>query len=74
MRTAEKYPIVYYVNLFYVILIPVVLGGMALIISTDVYRRIRTRGKPAHAEAPPVEEAAKDVEQKPSEAKTDEKE
>ncbi len=69
-----KYPLVYYVNLFYVILIPVVLGGMAMIISTDVYRRIRTRGKPTHFEEPPVEEAAKEAPQTPSEAKTDEKE
>lgn len=69
-----KYPLVYYVNLFYVILIPVVLGGMALIISTDVYRRIRTRGKPVHPETPPVEETTKAVESKPAEAQTDEKE
>jgi len=47
----DKYPLVYYVNLVYMILIPVVLGGMALVIATDVYRRIRTRGKPAHAAA-----------------------
>jgi len=46
----EKAPLVYYVNLVYTILIPVVLGGMALIILTDIYRRLRMRGKPAHAE------------------------
>lgn len=46
-----KYPLVYYVNLFYVILIPVVLGGMALIIATDIYHKLRTRGKQAHASA-----------------------
>jgi hypothetical protein len=45
----DKAPLVYYVNLVYWILIPVVLGGMALIILTDIYRRIRTRGKPAHS-------------------------
>jgi hypothetical protein len=32
-------------------LIPAVLGGMALIILTDIYRRLRMRGKPAHAAA-----------------------
>ncbi|MDO8972220.1 MAG: hypothetical protein Q7U74_16110, partial [Saprospiraceae bacterium] len=45
----DKAPLVYYVNLFYLILIPGVLGGMALVIFTDIYRRIRSRGKPAHA-------------------------
>ena len=46
----DKYPLVYYVNLFYMILIPVALGGLALIIVTDIYRKIRTRGKPVHSE------------------------
>ncbi len=36
----DKYPVVYYVDLFYKILIPGALGFMALIIATDVYRRI----------------------------------
>ncbi len=36
----EKYPLVYYVNLFYQILIPVVLGGMAVFVASDVYRRV----------------------------------
>jgi cytochrome c553 len=48
----DKYPLVYYVNLFYVILIPVVLGGMVLYIATDLYRRLvlnrrAAGGKPA---------------------------
>ena len=47
----DKAPLVYYVNLVYMILIPVVLGGMALVILTDIYRRVRSRGKPAHAES-----------------------
>lgn len=50
-----KYPLVYYVNMFYTILIPVVLGGMALIIATDIFRKLRMRGKPAHAVAKPSE-------------------
>ena len=36
----EQYPLVYYVNLFYQILIPVVLGGMAVFVASDVYRRV----------------------------------
>ena len=45
----QKYALVYYVNLFYMILIPGVLAGMALIIATDIYKRIRTRGKSDHS-------------------------
>ena len=36
----EKYPLVYYVGLFYNILIPTVLGGMAIFIASDVYRKV----------------------------------
>lgn len=39
----EKFPIVYYVDLFYKILIPVVLGGMAVFVLADVYFRVRRR-------------------------------
>ncbi len=41
----EHYPIVYYVNLFYKIFIPAVLGGMIFFVLTDVYRRIVNRMK-----------------------------
>lgn len=41
----EHYPIVYYVDLFYKIFIPAVLGGMILFILTDIYRRIVNRIK-----------------------------
>jgi hypothetical protein len=34
----EKYPLVYYVDLFYKIFIPMVLGGMALLVTLDVSR------------------------------------
>ena len=47
----DKAPLVYYVNLFYMIFIPLVLGGMALVILTDIYRKIRTRGKPDRTQA-----------------------
>jgi hypothetical protein len=41
MPDKDTYPLVYYVDLFYRILIPTVLGGMAIFIAADVYRRIR---------------------------------
>lgn len=40
-----KWPLVYYVNLFYKFFIPTVLGGMILFVLTDIYRRIIARGK-----------------------------
>lgn len=43
----EHYPIVYYVNLFYKIFIPLVLGGMSFFVLTDIYRRFVNRGKGA---------------------------
>ncbi len=39
----EQYSVVYYINLFYTILIPLVIGGMLLFVLTDVYRRLRNR-------------------------------
>ena len=41
----ENFPLVYYVNLFYKFMIPGVLGGMALYILTDIYRRFIARKK-----------------------------
>jgi predicted PurR-regulated permease PerM len=35
--------LVYFVNLFYKIFIPLVLGGMILFVLTDVYRRFIVR-------------------------------
>jgi hypothetical protein len=35
----DHFPIVYFVNLFYQILIPALVGGFALFIGTDVVRR-----------------------------------
>lgn len=40
-----NYPLVYYVNLFYKIFIPLVLGGMSVYVLTDVYRRFIARRK-----------------------------
>jgi hypothetical protein len=36
-------PLVYYVNLFYMLFIPVVLGGMGLLVVLDVSKRVRDR-------------------------------
>jgi hypothetical protein len=38
----EKYPLVYYVNLFYKIFIPGVLGGMAILVLLDINKKLRT--------------------------------
>ena len=40
-----KYPIVYYVNLFYTIFIPTVIGGMLIYVLSDVARRLIERRK-----------------------------
>jgi hypothetical protein len=42
----DKYPLVYYVNLFYKFLIPTVLGGMAVLVASDVFRKVLDRLKP----------------------------
>lgn len=39
----DRFPLVYYVNLFYKILIPAVIGGMALFVGIDAVRRIMNR-------------------------------
>lgn len=44
----QAWPLVFFVNLFYAIFIPAVLGGMILFVLTDVYRRFivrRAQGK-----------------------------
>ena len=43
----QRFPIVYYVNLFYRIFIPTVIGGMIFFILTDIYRRTMNRVKGA---------------------------
>ena len=44
----EAWPIVYYVNLFYKIFIPTVLGGMIVFVLSDIYRRFIARRGKAH--------------------------
>src|SRR5829696_4282139 len=46
----KVFPMVYYVNLFYKIFIPAVLGGMLFYVLTDVYRRFIARPKKAEGE------------------------
>lgn len=58
--SAENTPLIYYVQLFYLILIPVVLGGMAFWIGTDIFRKIRTRRKTRAAAAPEAVEEKKE--------------
>jgi nitrate/TMAO reductase-like tetraheme cytochrome c subunit len=43
----DKYPIVYYVNLFYKFFIPAVLGGMGIFVISDMVRRLIERIKGA---------------------------
>jgi formate-dependent nitrite reductase cytochrome c552 subunit len=45
--SADKNPLVYYVNLFYAIFIPAVIGGMILFVLSDLYRRAMDRRKGA---------------------------
>ena len=42
----QVFPLVFFVNLFYKIFIPAVLGGMILFVLTDVYRRFIVRRAP----------------------------
>jgi len=43
----QKYPLVYYVNLFYKFFIPAVIGGMLVFVVSDIIRRAIQRGKGA---------------------------
>ncbi len=45
IASPTKYPIVYYINLFYQFLIPTVLGGMAIFVISDFVRRMIDRRK-----------------------------
>jgi RecJ-like exonuclease len=46
----QAFPLVYFVNLFYKIFIPAVLGGMIFYVLTDVYRRFIARPKKVEGE------------------------
>jgi predicted CXXCH cytochrome family protein len=40
------YPLVFFINLFYWIFIPLTIGGMGIFLATDVYHRLRARPHP----------------------------
>lgn len=44
----QRTPLVFYVELFYNLFVPGVLGGMAVLVAADVFGRIRNRGKHGH--------------------------
>jgi nitrate/TMAO reductase-like tetraheme cytochrome c subunit len=46
--SATKYPIVYYINIFYQFLIPTVLGGMVIFVLSDFFHRLVSRKKGAN--------------------------
>jgi hypothetical protein len=37
----DRNPLVYYVNLFYLIFIPAILGGMGIFVLSDIFARVR---------------------------------
>lgn len=44
IASPTMYPLVYYINLFYWILIPVTIAGLLFLVLLDIYRRLRRRG------------------------------
>lgn len=51
----EKYPVVYFVNIFYQLLIPGVLGGMAILVVLDISSIVRRKiRKPKEQPKPPA--------------------
>ena len=53
--TQEKYPLVYFVNVFYQLFIPGVLGGMAVLIALDISWRVRQRLRKPKPATPPAD-------------------
>lgn len=43
IASPDKYPLVYYINLFYWILVPGTVGALAIFIGSDIYRQLRRR-------------------------------
>ncbi|HZW02653.1 MAG TPA: cytochrome c3 family protein [Anaerolineaceae bacterium] len=61
----QRFPLVYYVTLFYRIFVPTVLGVMAVFVVTDIARRVINRRKGIPTKEGPV--AAPDTDGKPEE-------
>jgi hypothetical protein len=53
--TQDKYPLVYFVNVFYQLFIPGVLGGMAVLIALDISWRVRQRLRKPKPATPPAD-------------------
>lgn len=62
--SADKFPIVYYVNLFYSFFIPTLLGGMGLLVMLDMFKAFRVRMQAA--EHAPTSQGVAHQEQVPS--------
>jgi hypothetical protein len=45
IASPTRFPLVYYVNLFYKFFIPAVLGGMGLFVLSDILHRIGITGR-----------------------------
>jgi hypothetical protein len=69
----DKYPLVYYVNLFYKFFIPTVLGGMSILVVMDVSRLMINKRRQTkkivpmepEAQVKPVEETVAEIEAEP---------
>lgn len=51
--SADKNPLVYYVNVFYQYFIPIVVGGMVVFVASDIFRRLRQLRKRGKGTAQP---------------------
>ena len=65
----DRYPLVYWVGIFYKIFIPAVLGSMGLFVATDIYRRLANKIKKGKT-APPAEQAISETPPEEGEAKS----
>lgn len=52
IASPTKFPLVYYVNLFYSIFIPLVLGGMGLFVLSDILHKLGITGRKKSTEKP----------------------
>jgi hypothetical protein len=64
----ERFPMVYYVNLFYKFFIPAVLGGMGVLVALDLYKRTTLLASKIKPTPPKPAPEASEVEKNPEEA------
>lgn len=67
----EKFPMVYYVNLFYKFFIPTVLGGMGVLVAHDLYKRTTLLASKGKLKQPKPAPEASDSEKKSEEAQNE---